>query len=101
EQEQEPRREPEYVIELFVRGASSAAAAMISTVKAVLERRLRGRYRLDVVDVHQHPERAARNAVMVTPTLIKQRPAPSRRTVGIKGAEAVARGLDLPGGRHE
>jgi circadian clock protein KaiB len=89
------RAAAEYVISLFVSGQSARTNDAIATVQATLERRLPGRYSLEVIDVHAEPSRVVRDRVMATPTLVKRHPEPARRTVGALPPARVVRGLDL------
>lgn len=42
----------------------------------------KGRYHLDIVDLHQGPALAGQHHVLATPTLIKDHPLPTRMLVG-------------------
>jgi circadian clock protein KaiB len=71
-----------YALTLFVSGASDSSAEAIANVRDICDRHLSGRYQLDIVDLHQEPALAKRHHVLATPTLIKDRPLPSRMLVG-------------------
>jgi circadian clock protein KaiB len=62
---------------------------------------LSGRYQLEVIDLYRHPELAAQFQVLATPTLIKDRPLPSRHLIGnLSDTDKTLRLLGLPVG-HE
>lgn len=88
-------RPPSYVIELYVRGHSAQSGATIASVRATLERRLPGRYSLEVIDVHQQPERVRDQRVLATPTMIRCLPRPSRRSVGQLDTPQILDNLEL------
>ncbi len=72
----------EYVLTLFVSGASDIAAVAIGNAKSLCENHLAGRYRLQVVDVHRDVEKMMAHHVLAAPTLLLERPLPMRRLVG-------------------
>ena len=72
----------EYAFILFVSGASDASARAIATVREMCDTELPGCHELSVVDLHQQPELAEHHRVLATPTLVRDRPLPSRIVVG-------------------
>src|SRR5689334_11383573 len=72
----------EYVLRLYVTGATPKSARAISNLKAICEEHLQGRYSLEVIDVYQQPELAQEANIIAMPTLVKQLPSPLRRLVG-------------------
>jgi circadian clock protein KaiB len=71
-----------YTLTLFVSGASDSSAQAIANVRDICDGYLKGRYHLDIVDLHQEPALAGAHHVLATPTLIKDHPLPSRMLVG-------------------
>jgi|SRR6185436_9515776 len=80
----EPAVDPEerYALRLYVTGATPSSSRAIAQLKAFCEKFLKGRYRLEVVDVYQQPELADEERILATPTLVKMSPLPLRRIVG-------------------
>jgi circadian clock protein KaiB len=72
----------EYAFTLFVSGASDASARAIEAVREICDTELPGRHELSVVDLHQQPALAEHHHVLATPTLVRDRPLPSRIAVG-------------------
>ena len=63
-----------------------------------ISRDLADRARLEVIDITEEPARAAQAQVLVTPTLIRAKPAPERRVVGDLGdRRAVLSALRIDG----
>ncbi|WP_439629617.1 circadian clock KaiB family protein [Gemmata sp.] len=86
----------EYLLRLYVAGVTPRSQETLARIQAVCEEHLRGRYRLEVVDVRQQPDLARAGQVVVLPTLIKVLPPPLRRLVGtLRDTEEVLRGLDI------
>ena len=80
---------------LYVDGASTSSIHAIETVRRVCDEELEGRVDLEVIDVRQQSARAARDQVVVVPTLIKRFPGPSRRIVGdLSDSSWMRLGLD-------
>jgi len=71
-----------YGLTLFVSGASDSSANAIVNVRGICDAHLKGRYHLDIIDLNQEPMLASEHNVLATPTLIKDRPLPSRMLVG-------------------
>ena len=86
----------DYVLTLFVNGASDMSVRAIRKVRALCELHLADRYRLEVVDVHRDAALMAKHQVLAVPTLIREQPLPQRRIVGDMSDEArVLAGLDI------
>jgi len=86
-------------LRLFVAGDSPDSAIAIANLEALFPKDERTRVEIEVVDVQREPGRAARDAIMVTPTLLKISPAPRCRILGnLKNREALSHllGIDLP-----
>jgi circadian clock protein KaiB len=85
-----------YRLRLFVSGATPRSSAAIANIRAIGEKRLNGRYELEVIDGYQQPYLLTANQIIVMPTLIKYLPPPPRRIIGdLSDEERVVLGLDL------
>ncbi|MEO5696843.1 MAG: circadian clock KaiB family protein [Burkholderiaceae bacterium] len=77
------RPEPaSYSLLLYVVGATQSSSRAIVNVRKLCEEHLTGRYELEVIDLALDPAAAVRAQIVAAPTLIKQRPEPSRRFIG-------------------
>ena len=86
----------EYVLRLYVTGATPKSTRAITNIKSICDEHLQGRYTLEVIDVYQQPELAQQEDIVAMPTLVKQLPSPLRRLVGdLSKEEKVLLGLDL------
>jgi circadian clock protein KaiB len=86
----------EYKMRLFVTGASVNSARAIVNLKVILETYLKGKYKLDIIDVHQEPHKAALEQIIALPLLIKSAPGVERRLIGdMSNKEKVLMGLGL------
>ncbi len=87
---------PKYRLHLYVSGATPRSRLAIENIKAIGEKRLAGRYELEVIDAYQQAELAREQQIVVLPTLIKSLPGPLRRMVGdLSDEEQVLLGLGL------
>lgn len=85
-----------YVLRLYVAGTTLNSARAIANVRALCERRLAGRYELEVIDLCQTPLLSKGERIIATPTLIKKLPLPLRRFVGdMSDHDRILVGLDL------
>ena len=87
---------PEYVLRLFVTGASANSIRAISNLKQICEAHIAGNYSLEIIDVYQEKEIAETEQIIALPLLIKTLPLPERRLIGDMSEEdKVLRGLGL------
>ncbi len=71
-----------FVLRLYVTGATSKSSRAISNARRIFDRHLAGGYELQIVDIYQEPLKAREHQIVAAPTLIKVSPAPSRRVIG-------------------
>lgn len=86
----------DYLLRLYVTGATPRSVQAISNIKQICEKYLDGRYELEVIDTYQNPQMVKQDQVVAMPTLIKRLPAPLRRIIGdLSDTDRVLLGLDL------
>jgi circadian clock protein KaiB len=73
---------PDYLLTLFVAGASEMSARAIGNVRSICEQHLAGRYQLGVVDIHRDATLMRQYDVVAAPTLVRVSPLPKRMLVG-------------------
>jgi circadian clock protein KaiB len=86
-------------LRLFVAGNSPDSAIAVANLKALFPKGASHEVEMEIVDVQHEPERAARDGIMVTPTLLKLSPAPRVRVLGtLKNREALLSllGIEIP-----
>jgi circadian clock protein KaiB len=77
-------------------GMSPRSTQALATIKTICEEHLQGRYDLEVIDIHQHPQLAVDEQIVASPTLVKRLPEPLRRFIGnLADTERLLLGLDL------
>jgi circadian clock protein KaiB len=71
-----------YVLRLYVAGATDRSRKAILRVRQLREAELTGNYDLEVIDIYQQPTLARDNQIVATPTLVIEFPQPMRRFIG-------------------
>lgn len=69
-------------LRLYIAGHAANSEHALSNLTALCNEHFPSAHDLEVVDVLDHPQRAMADGVIVTPTLLKLRPAPVQRIVG-------------------
>ena len=85
---------------IYVAGATLGSQLAVANLRGLCEAALMDGFDVEVVDVLEDPDRATRDRVMATPTVIRLAPAPLRRVMGdLSDHEVAARapGLTTPG----
>jgi circadian clock protein KaiB len=68
----------------------------IRNLEEICEEHLKGRYRLEVVDLYRRPEVIEQEQIVAAPTVVKRLPLPIRRLVGdMADKQRVLVGLGL------
>ena len=85
-----------YVLRLYISRSTLKSTRAVENIKRVCEQHLKGRYDLEVIDIHQHANLARDEQIVAVPTLIKRLPPPLQRLVGdMSDLNKVLFGLDL------
>jgi len=87
-----------YVFRLFVAGNESNSAQARVNLARICEEHIKGRYKIDAVDVLKDATAAHKNNVLVTPTLILIKPLPKVAVLGnLNDTRQVLAALRLTG----
>jgi len=70
------------VMRLYVAGRAPNSVKAIANLEAICRQHLKDSYRLEIVDVCEHPRRALDDGVLVTPSLTKISPMPGANIIG-------------------
>jgi circadian clock protein KaiB len=86
-----------YLLKLCISGMTPRSQQALMNIKQICEQYLSGQYQLEVIDLYQQPELAARHHIIATPTLLKNLPAPLRQMFGdLSDTKATLRRLGIP-----
>jgi circadian clock protein KaiB len=90
------RDDPQYELRLYVAGQTPKSLTAFANLKKLCEEHLAGRYRIEIIDLLQHPQLAAGDQIVAIPTLVRQLPQPLKKIIGdLSNTERVLVGLDL------
>jgi len=85
-----------YLLCLYITGTTQLSTRAIANIRALCEEFLKGRYKLDVVDIYQSPLETINAQIVAAPTLIKKLPLPVKRLIGdLSDRKKLILGLDL------
>ncbi|HJU20563.1 MAG TPA: circadian clock KaiB family protein [Stellaceae bacterium] len=89
-------------LRLYIAGQSTKSLAAFANLKKICEEHLMGRYRIEVIDLLEHPQLAAGDQIVAIPTLVRKLPEPLRKIVGdLRHTERALVGLNLRPARPE
>jgi circadian clock protein KaiB len=83
-------------LRLYIAGQTPRSVVAFANLKRMCEEHLPGRYKIEVIDLMQHPQLAAGDQIVAIPTLVRKLPEPLRRIVGdLSNTERALVGLQL------
>ena len=92
----DPAKDEVWQLRLYVAGKTPKSVAAFSNLKAICEEHLAGRYRIEVIDLLEHPEMARGDQIVALPTLVIKLPQAVRRIIGdLSNTDRVLVGLAL------
>jgi circadian clock protein KaiB len=92
--------EDKWVLRLYVAGQTAKSLAAFENLKSICEDRLKGRYKIEVIDLLLNPQLGREHQILAIPTLVRKLPVPVRKIIGdLSNAERVLVGLDLKSNR--
>ena len=85
-----------YRLRLYIAGQTPNSIAAIANLKKICEEKLKGKYRIEVVDLLVKPQLAKGDQIIAIPTLVRRLPPPVKKIIGnLSKTESVIVGLDL------
>lgn len=85
-----------FVLRLFITGITPRSLEAIEKVRELCEEHLKGRYKLEIIDLYKQPDKARTNQVFAAPTLVRLLPLPVRKVIGdMTEKEKLLSGLDI------
>jgi len=77
------RRSPEvWNLRLYVAGQTPKSIRAFANLKALCETHLKGRYRIEVIDLMENPQLARGDQIIAIPTVVRHLPPPVRKLIG-------------------
>ena len=83
-------------LRLYVAGQTPKSVTALANLRKYCEQHLKGRYKLEVVDLLVNPQLAEGDQILAIPTLVRKVPEPIRKIIGdLSNEERVLVGLDV------
>jgi circadian clock protein KaiB len=83
-------------LRLYVAGQTPKSLTAFANLKQICEDHLKGRYRIEVIDLLEQPQLSKGDQILALPTLVRKLPQPVRKIIGdLSNTERVLVGLDL------
>jgi circadian clock protein KaiB len=83
-------------LRLYIAGQTPNSIAAIANLKKICEDQLKGKYRIEVVDLLKKPQLAKGDQIVAIPTLVRRLPPPVKKIVGnLSKTERALVGLDI------
>lgn len=85
-----------YNLRLYVAGQTPKSLAAVANLRRICESHLAGRYTVEVIDLMDNPQLAARDQILTVPTLVRKLPEPLKRIIGdLSKTDRVLVSLDI------
>jgi len=86
----------QWELRLYIAGQTQKSVTALANLKRLCEEHLKGKYRIEVVDLLQNPQLARGDQILAVPTLVRKLPSPIKKIIGDLSNEArVLVGLDI------
>jgi len=83
-------------LRLYTAGQTPKSLAALANLKRLCEENLKGKYRIEVIDLMANPRLAKEHQIVAIPTLVKKLPSPLRQIIGdLSDREKALVGLQL------
>lgn len=83
-------------LRLYVAGQTPKSIRAFANLTILCDQHLKGRYRIEVIDLLDHPEMARGDQIVAIPTLVIKLPQPVQKIIGdLSNADRVLVGLAL------
>jgi circadian clock protein KaiB len=85
-----------WILRLYVAGQTPKSVTALANLKKIGEEYLKGKYRIEVIDLLVNPQLARGDQILAIPTLIRQLPEPIKKIIGdLSNTDRVLVGLNL------
>jgi circadian clock protein KaiB len=83
-------------LRLYIARQTRKSIAALTNLRRICDEHLAGRYRVEVIDLMENPQRAQHDQILAIPTLVRRLPEPIRRIIGdLSNSERVLVGLEV------
>jgi circadian clock protein KaiB len=86
----------QWELRLYIAGQTQKSVAAFANLKRICEEHLKGKYRIEVIDLLTNPQLARGDQILAVPTLVRKLPEPMKKIIGdLSNEERVLVGLDV------
>ena len=90
------KNQERFELRLYIAGQTPKSIDAFGNLKRICEEHLKGRYRIEVIDLLQNPTLARGDQILAVPTLVRQLPPPVKKIIGdFSSSEKVLVGLNI------
>ncbi len=83
-------------LRLYVAGQTPNSITAFENLKRICEEHLKGKYKIQIVDLLKNPQLAKGDQIVAVPTLVRNLPPPIRKIIGdLSNTERVLVGLNI------
>lgn len=83
-------------LRLYVAGKTPKSVSALNNLNRYCEEHLKGKYKIEVIDLLLHPQLAEGDQIFAVPTLVRKVPVPIRKIIGdLSNEEKVLVGLNI------
>jgi circadian clock protein KaiB len=83
-------------LRLYVAGQTPNSVRAFANLKKLCDENLKGKCKIEVIDLLKNPQLAAGDQILAIPTLVRKLPEPLKRIIGdLSNTERVLVGLDI------
>ena len=85
-----------WTLRLYIAGDSPKSRTALANLERLCDSHLKGKYKIEVIDLKTRPELAKADQILALPTLIRKIPEPMKRLIGdLSNAERALLALDI------
>jgi circadian clock protein KaiB len=83
-------------LRLYIAGRTPKSVAAFRNIEQLCEEHLAGLYHIEVIDLMKNPQLAQTDQIVAVPTLVRNRPSPTRKIIGtLSNSERVLGALEI------
>jgi circadian clock protein KaiB len=83
-------------LRLYVAGQTPKSVAAFRNIEQLCQEHLAGLYCIEVIDLMKNPQLAQTDQIVAVPTLVRNRPSPTRKIIGtLSNSERVLGALEI------
>jgi circadian clock protein KaiB len=91
-----PVKAERWELRLYVAGKTPKSVMALSNLEKYCEEHLKGKYKIEVIDLLLQPQLAEGDQILAIPTLVRKVPVPIRKIIGdLSNEEKVLVGLNI------